>query len=513
MDIHRRNLSASGVRSSTASRVETSGYVSPTYKSNIFGQSSASNDSSPIKRGLSPTFQSSIFGQGNLSQRDQKEDNRIAAKKANYVARENGVLPTVLEYNPKRSDINNPDIGPKIDAESLAATQKKIQQSVVDYLHKKTHKNQQFQQNLAHMEQKHESRLNHKKPTETDKQDYQNAASEHWGLIQEHLKKVSATKADVNKTLQSQMDHRARAKQNEIDNQRNDLRTGLELKPRKEYNYNEYKSTLQVQLNEKEQKRSAHQQARQDEQNQRLREIQAQEEAFSAFRSFNKSQSSAMLNQDGGYVQTEGETVKRSAPRSAYGYRTQKSDKGSVKDIFVETVNLGKDATPTRLQSATNQGRNPLVKNDWEGVIADMVKKNAEKQALRDDLHNHMTINKNARDNHYQSEKEAAKNSTGLNLKAYKPKESIHEVTEVIKQQLNQKDNVKRAEVNNKRDEIAQRKNHLRAYEEEVCKEFEKNHNKKTQLFTIYKKDLINNAVIKKNQGLMTVKITGGQPA
>ena len=47
-------------------------------------------------------------------------------------------------------------------------------------------------------------------------------------------------------------------------------------------------------------------------------------------------------------LKTEGETVKRSAPRSAYGYRTQKSDKGSVKDIFVETVNLGKDATPTR---------------------------------------------------------------------------------------------------------------------------------------------------------------------
>jgi len=43
------------------------------------------------------------------------------------------------------------------------------------------------------------------------------------------------------------------------------------------------------------------------------------------------------------------ETVKRSgAPRSAYGLRTQKGEKGSVKDIFVETVTLSKDATPTR---------------------------------------------------------------------------------------------------------------------------------------------------------------------
>jgi len=504
-DSHRRFLSVSAVRPSTAGRAETQGYVSPTYKSNIFGQSSTSTDSSPIKRGTSPTFQSSIFGQGNVSSRDQREDSRIAAKKAQYVSRENGVLPTVSEYNPKRSDINNPDLGAKIDAESLAITNKKVQQSVVDYLQKKSNRNQQFQQNLTHLEQRHESRLDHKKPTEADKQNYQSAATEHWGLIQEHLKKTSATKADVNKTLQSQMDHNSRSKQNEIDRQRNDFRTGLDLKPRKEYNYNEYKTTLQTQLGEKEQKRNAHQQARQEEQNQRLREIQAQEEAFAGLRSFNKSQSSALLTQDGE------ESVKRSAPRSAYGLRHQKNEKASVKDIFVETVNLGKDSTPTR--STTNQGRSPLLKNDWEGVIADIVKKNGEKQALRDDLQNHMAVNRNAKDNHYQSEREAAKNSTGLNLKPYQPKETIHQVTDVIKQQLSQKDNVRRNEVNNKKDEVVQRKNQLRAHEEEVCKEYEKNQNKKAQLFTIYKKDLIGNAVIKRNQGLMTVKITGGQPA
>jgi len=105
------------------------------------------------------------------------------------------------------------------------------------------------------------------------------------------------------------------------------------------------------------------------------------------------------------------ETVKRSgAPRSAYGLRSsQKGEKGSVKDIFVETVTLSKDATPTRLQSTTNQSRNPLLKNDWEGVVADMLKKKAEQQAHREELQNHIYANRNAKDNHYQSEREAAK--------------------------------------------------------------------------------------------------------
>jgi len=43
-------------------------------------------------------------------------------------------------------------------------------------------------------------------------------------LIQEHIKKQNATKAEVKKTLLTQADHRARAQQNEIDRERNDLR-------------------------------------------------------------------------------------------------------------------------------------------------------------------------------------------------------------------------------------------------------------------------------------------------
>lgn len=64
----------------------------------------------------------------------------------------------------------------------------------------------------------------YRRATEADKQNYQTAANEHWGLIQEHIKKQNATKAEVKKTLLTQADHRARAQQNEIDRERNDLR-------------------------------------------------------------------------------------------------------------------------------------------------------------------------------------------------------------------------------------------------------------------------------------------------
>jgi len=352
--------SFSAMRTSATPRSDGRKYISPTFQSSIFN--TEGDEPAPVSRSIR-THQS--FNR-------MSEDFTQASRGGWHTAATTHTLPTVSEWIPKRHHINDPDVYHKIEEEAIAHAQKKQEQQHNEYKQRKEHLNREYNEALAAKEKKHAGRLDHKKPTTDDKRTFKETRDSHLDNVLENRRKQEVNNQQHLKTLDQQIEEKVRQKQLELEKQRNDSRTGLDLKPRQQYDIDEHKTTLKKQIEEKLKKNAQAEQIKQQEKEERIRNLQEQEAIWSDYRNKNvlrKTQSSEGL---------------RVRPQDGVAHKV---------DLLGEKNN--KQDAPKRFPSTIvrNEG-SPERSNNWEAVSNALLKRKEQQDQYMVDLREQMNEKK-----------------------------------------------------------------------------------------------------------------------
>lgn len=455
-----RFASFSVMRTSSSPRGEVPRYVSPTYKSSVFNHTEG-DETAPVR-----------------SIRTYQSFNRLSEDFAKsfsggwHTTKANHVLPTVSEWVPQRKHVNDAEVYDRIEAEALAHSKNKSEQLVMEMKERKAHRNREYNETLQQLEQKHASRLDHKKPKEDDKRAFREVRDNHVDDMMEARRKQANQNKNLLKTLDQQIEEKIRKKQIEIQREQNDLRNGIEMKARKEYDVDAHKNVLKQQIEEKQQRKMQIEQAKEKEKNDRIKNIQQQEAMWTDYR----NKLAARQVQSPGGAQNQQVDV----------YKVDLQDHNKKQKRVEE---------------------NPERSNNWEAVSKALLKRKEQQDEYLKDVKVQMLEQKRRKTAHTLNDRQEDRKHIGLKLTQQQPKESIAQVTEILKKQLAEKEKIRNGQKNAKHEEKVQAISLHKTGEIEIRQKYSEIKQQKSELLAHYKNAMSESASKKQHKGLTTVKI------